>query len=140
MSRTERDTKKIDSISGKTFDMFDERIGSPKPILAVTALCIFGVVACLTKKQSIRTVAQVVMLNAALCHIKGYLNWDVYCNFALATCFLLTDERVRKEALPLCLPLLGVFLANHFVFDSFLVHAVVVQGTGGYMLLRSEGL
>lgn len=106
-----------------------------KPLLAVSALLVFGRVVAIASDPRVRAIASFVMFNALLCHVMGCVEWDVACNAGMAA-FLAATVCNKSELLLLGLVGMGAWWANHHVSDSAFVHAICVQGLGATALLR----
>jgi len=107
----------------------------PKNVLAATALLLYGLVLVMTTSSRVRRMAALVILNAFLCHVGGYIDWDILCNAALVT--LVTATSRWKHTRALCVASGAVWGLNHFLVDSALVHALGVQAVGALCLLQS---
>lgn len=107
----------------------------PKTVLAATAALFFGYVAIVTRNPTVRRISALVIANAILCHVYGktFIEWDVFCNVAIVV-VVLALAPCKHVLLPKVLSVATVWLFNHFVFDSVIVHACLVQGTGAMLL------
>ena len=106
-----------------------------KPVLAVTAACVFGYIALTTNDEPTRVIASAIVVNAVLCHVYGCVEWDITCNAAFAMGVLATSARPR-QLLSLALPVVLLWIVNDTCIDSCALHALCVQGAGAYLLLR----
>ena len=108
-----------------------------KPILAFTAVVIFGYILVVTQEIHVRRVALLIITNALLCHLYGKecVDWDIFCNVVLLVMVLCTTTNKSKMA-----ALVGIgsiaWMLNNFVIDCALLHALLVQGMGALALLE----
>jgi hypothetical protein len=108
-----------------------------KPILAATAVVTFGYVAIMTQEVYIRRIAVMTILNAFFCHVFGneFIKWDLFCNtivivFALCTCAVIEKQKLSSIITTTTL----LWVLNHYVLDSAIIHAIFVQGMGALAL------
>lgn len=105
----------------------------PRPILAATALVVFGYVAITTQSAAVFRISLFVMANAFMCHVMGNIDWDIFCNVVFVAVSLLTSRKRRRLA-----PIIGIatatWLVNNYIVKSAVVHAVI-QGLGAYTLI-----
>jgi hypothetical protein len=111
-------------------------VGKCKPELALTAGILFTCAGMRARKRVARLAAFAVVLNATLCHLCGWVDWDVFCNAILATFVLLTcrSRRRRHTIVKLSIVASLVWLVNHHLVDSPFLHALLVQGLGAWAL------
>lgn len=104
-----------------------------KPFLAFTAIVVFGYLIQTACTAYVRTIASLVLINAILCHIFGFVEWDVMCNAAL-TSFVYMSITNSNEMFFLFLTWACVWLINHHFIQSALLHTIGVQGVGALFL------
>lgn len=108
-----------------------------KPILAATAVVIFGYVAIMTQEVHIRRIALITIINAFFCHVFGnaFIKWDLFCNTILIVFTICTCTAVVKQKLSKIIGIAAlVWFVNHYILDSVIVHAIFVQGMGALAL------
>jgi predicted membrane-bound dolichyl-phosphate-mannose-protein mannosyltransferase len=108
-------------------------INKKKPFLALTALVLFGYVAIATQEVCIRHMSLVVIVNAFLCHMGGFIMWDIFCNVILIVLVLSTACN-RRTIWSIAFVGVVAWVLNHCLFDNCVLHALLVQGGGALAL------
>jgi 4-amino-4-deoxy-L-arabinose transferase-like glycosyltransferase len=106
----------------------------PKKILAITAVILYGLVLQMTTSEFVRRAAAVVILNALLCHVGGCIEWDIVCNAVLVA--LVTASSRWRHHRKACAASCALWMMNHYLVDSALVHVLGVQAVGAVCLLQ----
>ena len=108
-------------------------VQSRKPLLALTALVVFGYVAIITQEVCIRNMSFIIIVNAFFCHVGGFILWDVFCNAILIVLTLYSASN-RQTILSIIVVGVVAWLLNHFFINDCLLHAILVQGGGALAL------
>ena len=104
--------------------------------LAVTGAIVFGILSLSSSDEWTRRMAQVIAVNAVLCHAvscERFLGIDLFFNTAF---LVIVNSTSRKQPTTLLCTLLSLFtwLINHSCTDSVLVHTFGVQIFGALIL------
>jgi hypothetical protein len=105
-------------------------------VLGVTVALIFGILSYTTKNESIRMLSNLIIVNGILCHstqCEAFILWDIAFNAAVVVLINLTNKR-KAKGFALTIAALLIWLTNHFVFHSSVVHALGVQFIGAVVL------
>jgi hypothetical protein len=103
------------------------------PCLGISGAVVFAGVSLYTSDPFRKVISLLIAVNAVLCHIGGFLQWDLFCNVFIATYVIIT------ELLPPDLMLLTSFggvawTINHFTIQNPMIHFLLVQVIGAFVL------